>query len=116
MMVLLLPLRGWAGDVMTVHMALKGPAAALHHAMRAMPPGCPMHAQAHAQTASAGESQELASGGMEQCAACQLCIPLASLRDTRINVHSPAVHAAPPMLGAGFVSAALAQAEKPPRG
>ncbi|HWH84515.1 MAG TPA: hypothetical protein VNU71_19980 [Burkholderiaceae bacterium] len=104
-MIVLLPLRGWAGDLMSVQMATGGLAS---HAASGMPADCPMHA-----TADAAQSSP-APAGMDGCTSCDLCVPMAELSSTRFDVVAFATQAAPLTGGIAFVSAAPAPALKPP--
>ncbi len=108
-MIVLLPLRGWAGDFMSVQMVTSGPAGL---AASTMPPGCPMHAQGSATNADAEATQ--APAGMEHCTSCGLCVPLAELADTRLDIITFATHAKPLPGGIDFVSAAPAPTLRPP--
>jgi hypothetical protein len=112
-MMVLLPLRGWAGDFMSVQMATSQTvvqvAAATQNApaTQTMAPGCPMHPQA-APTQAADPDQTT------HCTSCDLCTPVAQLPET---VRQPVVHgteAQPRMRPASFASAALAPTVKPP--
>ncbi|KQW38522.1 hypothetical protein [Rhizobacter sp. Root404] len=108
LMIVLLPLRGWAGDLMGVQMAVGGLAS---QATSAMPVDCPMksmHAPAIADDASP------APAGTEGCTSCDLCLPMAEVASLRFDVVTLAVHAAPPMGGFAFFSASPALAFKPP--
>lgn len=105
-MIVLLPLRGWAGDHMSVQMTVGGLAS---QAVGAMPADCPMksmHANVH--------NTSPATADTEGCASCDLCLPMAEVARLRFDVVTLAVHAAPPMGGAAFFSASPALAFKPP--
>lgn len=108
-MIVLLPLRGWAGDLMSVQMATSVLAS---HAGSAMPPDCPMRAQPGAAELDAKASP--APAGTESCTSCDLCIPLAELSDARLDTLSFAAHAKPLMSGVDFISALPAPTLKPP--
>ncbi len=110
LMVVLLPLRGWAGDLMSVQMAaMNAPA----HALAAMPVDCAMHLGAHAS--DDGESSPAhPGGGMKGCSSCALCLPLAELASGSVEAVSLAAHRQPLMMQAAFVSASLAPAVEPP--
>jgi hypothetical protein len=108
LMILLMPLRGWAGDLMGVQMAVSGLASP---AASAMPADCPMksmHAPASVDDASPAPS------GTEGCTSCDLCLPMAKLSSLRFDAVAFGVHAAPPMGGVAFLSASPALALKPP--
>jgi len=97
-LIVLLPLRAWAGDFMSVQMATTSGSAA--PAAHAMPPGCPMHATADT--------------AMENCGSCELCIPFAEMSTSQLVIVEIAAHATPLMGGVDFISAAPAPALKPP--
>ena len=105
LIMILLPLRGWAGDVMGVQSATSRLAA---HATGAMPADCPMHA-----TAAADPSSQAPTGG-DCCTSCDLCIPMASLTSPLLDVIAFTAHAAPPMHDVDFVSASSALTLRPP--
>jgi len=111
LMIVLLPLRGWAGDVMSVRMATGG---SVFLMADAMPPDCPMHAQAGQASAAADVSGEQPFGGMKNCASCGLCIPLAELTAARLELVTFATHVQPLMGNSDFMSASVAPAVKPP--
>lgn len=111
-MIVLLPLRGWAGDLMSVQMATRSAVSASVEA--AMPPGCPMHSQAsQAHPGQDGEGSP-SQGDMKNCASCGLCVPLAELAHARFDTVAFAGHAQPLVGDAAFVSASLAPTVKPP--
>src|SRR5688572_31226775 len=72
LMMVLLPVRAWAGDHMVIQMATR---AAEAQVAGTMPPDCPMHLQAGADAPDHDRSDMPA--GMEGCGSCDLCIPLA---------------------------------------
>lgn len=98
LMVVLLPLRSWAGGLVS-------------DAVQITQSGCPFHAQAD-EVATAQDKQ--APAGIDQCTACQLCVAFAAAPDPRIAVLTDAGHAKPLMGRIDFVSAPRAQAFKPP--
>ncbi len=107
-MIFVLPLRGWAGDLMSVQMAMGGlaPQAAI-----AMPADCPMQSM-HAAASPDDASQ--APAGTPDCSTCDLCLPIAELASPAFDAAPFAAHAAPPMRGVSFFSASPALAFKPP--
>lgn len=109
-MVLMLPLRGWAGDFMSVQMATAA-ATAGEHAGASMPADCPMHAAAVDSTDDAAPAH---GGGMSACSSCELCIPVAKLAGGALEAVSLAVHEHPLARPSAFASAALAAAVEPP--
>jgi len=114
LMVVMLPLRGWAGDLMSVQMATMNAAA---DTVAAMPADCPMHIASHAeaQASDATEPTPAHTGsGMQSCSSCELCIPLAKLACGSLEAVSFAVHEQPLMPSVDFASASLAPVVKPP--
>jgi hypothetical protein len=105
-MIVLLPLRGWAGDLMSVQMATSGLAAGV---AGAVPPHCPMHAQTGAAQAT---TPVAAATGNVTC--CDLCVPMAELSSGRLEALSFAAHAKPLTGGVEFRSASPARAVEPP--
>jgi hypothetical protein len=108
-MIVLLPLRGWAGDLMSLQMAMSGAAPG---AASAMPADCPMHSQADASSNGADDAPMPA--GMQNCSSCELCIPMAELAEARLDLLTFAAHAKPLMGRVDFISAAAAPTLKPP--
>jgi hypothetical protein len=102
-MVVLLPLRGWAGDLMSVQMAM---GAVAPHVASVMPADCPMHTQVAADASS--------PSGMDGCVCCDLCIPMAGLTCARLEVVAFAAHAAPTTADVDFVSASPTPTLRPP--
>ena len=115
-MIALLPLRGWAGNVMAVDMAGKQVAAAQIAAVSgaeisssaAMPADCPMLTQA------AGTDDPVEAGAHCSCDTCDLCLALASVKDTNLAAATFTPHTAPQAASAGFSSADRAHGLKPP--
>ena len=119
LMIVLLPLRGWAGNVMAVDMAaqqvLMAQTATVDTAIAAesaMPADCPMQAQAAADKSS--DAAQTTGSHCNGCNTCQLCLTLASFTWT----HSPAgpikPHAAPSAIGIRFSNADSVASLKPP--
>jgi len=108
-MIVLLPLRAWAGDLMGVQMVASGLTA---QAASAMPPGCPMHAQAGATDADTKAPP--AQPGVESCTSCDLRRPMAEPADTSLVTASFAAHAKPLVHSVDFISVPLAPTLKPP--
>ena len=111
LMIVLLPLRGWAGDIMAVDMAAttvmqaKMVGATDETRKAAMPADCIMQPQAP----SADGAAHCCS-----CETCELCLAVASLT-TAPWVSSPLTrHSSPLALSASFTSAASAANLKPP--
>lgn len=110
-MIVLLPLRGWAGDLMSVHMVT---GSFIAKTTGAMPPGCPMHAQSGQSDAAQDDAGGQDQSDMKNCASCGLCIPLAELTLARFDVITFAKHVQPLTGGSDFVSASLTPTVKPP--
>jgi hypothetical protein len=105
LMMALLPLRGWAGDLMSVQMATSSmsPLAA-----STMPADCPMLAKAKANPSSQAPS------GVHGCTSCDLCIPIAESMNTQLEVVAVAADAGPPMREVDFMSATSTPSLRPP--
>jgi hypothetical protein len=108
-MVLLLPLRGWAGDRMSIQMAASSSET---RAVSEMPAGCPMLAMAGGAKADAESTQSPSGDGC--CASCGLCTPLAEWADITLSIPTFAAHARPLAAGIDFISAPPTPALKPP--
>jgi hypothetical protein len=111
-MIVLLPLRGWAGDLMSVQMAMSNSVSASMDA--AMSPGCPMHSEASQDDSGPDADGSQSQGGMKNCVSCGLCVPIAELAHVRFDDVAFAGHAQPVIGAAQFVSASLAPTVKPP--
>lgn len=135
LLILLLPLRGWAGDAMAIHMALPAP---LQQAPVLDVVGHMDHAQGTAHvhsgenpvlTATAGDcaghggpdgtsqtdAADCASCSMCQtCQTCQTCHTVAVVNTMVVADHGSAPRAAPQRPAQGFASADGALALKPP--
>lgn len=109
LMIVLLPLRGWAGDLMSVQMATGHGVSSV---AGAMPADCPMHAAAKAPGADADRSA--LPSGMTDCGTCDLCLPIAELAAPPVVVSGPAAHAQPTACAVGFDSVPPAPRLKPP--
>lgn len=103
LMIALLPLRGWAGDLMSVRMATSSlsPVAA-----SAMPVDCPMLAKA--------DPSSEAPLGTDGCTSCDLCVPMAEAVGIKIEVVAVAADASPPMRDVDFMSATSTPNLRPP--
>lgn len=104
-MIALLPLRGWAGDLMSVQMAAGG----FQAQVVAMPADCPMLSM----QVDAGDVSQTPTG-TAGCASCDLCLPMAELASLQFGVITFAARTAPSSDGVDFCSAASALAFKPP--
>lgn len=112
LMIVLLPVRGWAGDFMGIQMAM---AAGATPAAHEMPADCPMHASADMGVHHGdGGDAPADEGPGSNCSSCQLCTPVAQLPTTPLPLaHAPA-RSAPESVRAEFVSALLPPAVEPP--
>jgi hypothetical protein len=115
-LIVLLPLRGWAGEVMGIRMAA---VASASQQEGAMPPDCPMHVHAGAHSdaadADARVNGEQPAQGAPQGSPCDLCIPMAAMAaGAPFDIVAISSHAQPLAGSASFVSALMPQAVKPP--
>ena len=106
LMIALLPLRGWAADVMSIDMSVNQ---ATSQAGASMPADCPM--QLGAVSAVQGDEPGPA---MQGCASCELCVPATEVGAFEMDVAAFARHAKPVGAEAGFLSATPAPSFKPP--
>ena len=106
LLIALLPLRSWAGELMGVQMATGSAAAQL--ASAAMPADCPM------LSAADKDHAKPAQPGSECCASCELCTPMAELVSAMPEVVAFAAEAKLLMGRVDFQSAAPAPMLKPP--
>ena len=108
LMLVLLPLRGWAGDVMAVSMAATAVVQAKMGGMTnqaSMPADCAMHAQL-----STDDAAEYCSN----CDTCELCLAVANLTfATWVDIQQP-LHALQVAFDASFSNAVRAMQLKPP--
>ena len=108
LLVVLLPLRGWAGDVMAVDMAAN---AVMQVKMAnasnqtAMPVDCAMHSQSSADDAATF---------CANCDTCELCLAVANLTLATWAASPFMRHTSPLALSASFTSASSASSLKPP--
>ena len=105
LMIVLLPLCGWAGDLMSVDAAVSS---LPQHAAGAVQAHCPMHAEAKADPSSQAPS------GTHGCNACGLCIPMAEPVTVRLDAVAFAAHATPVMDEVMFISATPLPTVRPP--
>ena len=106
LMIVFLPLRGWAGDFMAIEMATTASFAG-HTEASATPPGCPMHAEPSAAL-DAGDAAK------EACSSCDLCLPIAETTEPSMQVVAFADHVKRALRGAVSLSAPRAPSFKPP--
>lgn len=108
-MILLLPLRGWAGDRMNIQMAASSSESPVVSEMSA---DCPMLAVANGPQADADNTKPSSEVGC--CTTCGLCTPLAEWADITLSIATFAAHAQPLTAGIDFISASPMPALKPP--
>jgi hypothetical protein len=104
-MLVLLALRGWAGDAMSVEMTM-------NRAAIAMPVGCPFHTHAAADADADAASSDPA--GTDGCMSCDLCIPMAEVASVQIEVATAPKHAVPTLADVDFFSASPTPKHRPP--
>jgi len=128
LLVLLLPLRGWSGDAMAIHMALPAPIQQVSGVdvvghLDLGEDSAHVYAMASAvmsaagDCASHGDTQETGSTDMADCGTCsmcQTCHTVAVLISMAVPDHGPVPLAAPQHVAHGFSSADGALALKPP--
>ena len=108
LMLVLLPMRGWAGNIMAVDMAAN---AAMQAKMAnvsnqtAMPVDCAMHAQPSADDAATP---------CGSCDTCELCLAVANLTLATWAASPFTLHTSPLAINASFSSASSASSLKPP--
>ena len=121
-MMILLPVRGWAGDHMAVSMAA-GMAANMVTSATAktgestMSTDCPMHLQTLAAD-TANDSNPTSKGqlgsGCNSCDSCELCLALATVTQVAWPSDAARPHIAPLAMGIAYHSADSASSLKPP--
>lgn len=110
LMIVLLPLRGWAGNAMTIDMATQQVSQATA-STAAMPADCPMQVQALAANVTQKNS---VSGHCHSCDTCQLCLALAASTHMAWPAE-PMNRPSAPLLGSNaFRSANTTAGYKPP--
>ena len=108
LMLVLLPLRGWAGNVMAVDMA----ATTMMQAKTAGAAGqTPMPADCIMQSQAPGDD---VAAHCCSCDTCELCLAVASLTTAPWSASALIRHSSPLALSASFTSAASAASLKPP--
>ena len=121
LLIALLPVRGWVGNVMAFEMASQQVAMAHVSSVDAatnpdlaMPADCPMHAQAVSDLAA--DTDQTAEAGLHcnGCDTCQLCLALASLTWTHVAADPHVPDAAPLASASRFSDADSVASLKPP--
>jgi len=115
LMLVLLPLRGWAGNVMAIHMAVNMAATAVAQvnmsgvagmaSQTPMPADCTMHSQ------PSNSDVESTCGS---CDTCELCLAVANLTPASWSANELTRHSSPLAFSASFSSAVRAPGFKPP--
>jgi hypothetical protein len=108
LMLVLLPLRGWAGNVMVVDMAaMSAVKSSVSNAssQAPMPADCAMHTQMpDVETGSA----------CNNCDTCELCLAVANLTPALFPFYQVVRHLLPQVFSSGFISVTSASSFKPP--
>lgn len=110
LLIVLLPLRGWAGNAMAVDMAVQQVLMAQTSVANTavMPADCPMHMQALDNQTGAAKLN------CNSCDTCELCLALASWTHTVWAAGKMSRPAAPLLMANDFRSAAATASFKPP--
>ena len=119
LMIVLLPLRGWAGNAMAVDMATQqvlmmqdsAASTAAKLAASSMPADCQMHDQA---VDDKTDQVSRASAHCHSCDTCQLCLALASWTHPDWRAAANGRPGTPLLAASGFRSADTAASFKPP--
>jgi hypothetical protein len=113
LLVILLPLRGWSAERMSIQMTLNQPAveaAGMQVLAKGMPADCPMLGQLVSEAEKSFTSSKSHSG----CLTCQLCMSLAAQDISSPNLLPYERHVPPLSIAVSFVSAELTRQVKPP--
>ena len=129
LMIALLPVRGWAADMMAISMAEQqlhvwqsiqagndGQTASAQPAVQvqsAMSADCPMMAMLAGQPVS-DESGQAGSPILKMCTTCQLCMALAADQSVELTLPSFVSHAPPVSRAVEFSGVTVASVFKPP--
>lgn len=116
LMILLLPLRGWAGDAMATQMAthVTSPAVGIEAgAARTHDMGASSDCAGH-QASKQADSSDAKSANGETCQACQACHTVALSSSTAIDSVLFQAPSPPLVTAAQFTSADTALGQKPP--
>ena len=127
LMIVLLPLRGWAGHVMAVDMAAQQVAVAHAGGQKsgiqetgsmngAMPADCLMFSTIPPGSAASLDTEKPVTSGAQcnNCDTCELCLALATSAHTEWPTGIAEMHSALVAAGIGFSSADRASSLKPP--
>lgn len=115
LMIVLLPLRGWAGNIMAVEMAsmtIVQAKVTVDVSQAAMSADCPMLSQISSEVG--GDQHEAAAPAGCSCDTCELCLVVANLQFASWSAQQPMRHVSPLACSPSFSSAAEALSFKPP--
>ncbi|MGE0332466.1 MAG: hypothetical protein AB7P37_17440 [Ramlibacter sp.] len=121
-MIALLPIRAWVGDVMAADMVTQHIAAVQQVPLQAQPASpadsADPHADCHGKAAAASPALpaagDAAATDCGNCTSCQVCHSVAMAAASGVGPLAPVPHAAPPVRGTHFASAEPARGFKPP--
>jgi len=120
-MIALLPIRGWVGDVMAADMVTQRLATVQQVQVVAQQPAdatADPHADCHGKAAahSPAPATDSATTATDcgSCTSCQVCHSVGMATVAGASPFVPAPHAAPPVRGTHFASAEPARGFKPP--
>lgn len=121
-MIALLPIRGWVGDVMAAEMVTQRIAAAAQVPVQAQPsaPADDSHADCHGKAAAhnpvsqPADDSNTAATDCGNCTSCQVCHSVVMAPTAGAEPMAPTHSAAPPLRGTHFASAEPARGFKPP--
>ena len=115
-LVLLLPLRGWVGDVMAGQMLQQHALIQAHEVVDAQAPPGEHDCDHHRTDAAQAQDPQWPAGDCPTCAACQVCSSVALSTPSMTLALARCRHAAPEATQPACTSAEPALAFKPPRG
>ena len=122
-MIALLPIRGWVGDVMAADMVTQRMVAVAQAASQVQQPadaGADPHADCHGKAAAHSPASQpaadthTAAADCGNCTSCQVCHSVAMAPTAGADPAPPAHSAAPAPRGTHFASAETAHGFKPP--
>ncbi len=124
-MIALLPIRGWVGDVMAAEMVTQQIAAVQQVPTQAQPaqpadsadsadPHADCHGKAAATSPALPAAGDATATDCGNCTSCQVCHTVAMAATSGAGPLAPVPHAAPPVRGTHFASAEPARGFKPP--
>ena len=122
-MIALLPIRGWVGDVMAADMVTQRLATLAQVTVMAPQPAdatadphadCHGKAAAHSPASPPAGHSDMAVTDCGNCTSCQVCHSVAMVMAPGVAAVAPAHSAAPTLRGTHFASAEPARGFKPP--